>query len=183
MEQGATISLSDIVGDDTAFGVDQGREVFSALLRRLDQHPGINIFEISLEGIKRTDASFPRESVIQLAKSLKGEKAFFLTGFCRPDLQDNWDYAAAAKDINMLVKTGQADYHVLGKDIGHKAQQLLDFIMREKEVTTSMVVESFDITPQNASARLKKLASLGLALCTKQTAETGGFEFVYHAIQ
>ncbi len=183
MERAPIISLIDIVGDDTAFGVDQGREVYAALQKKLDQYPGVKIFEISLEGMKRTDASFPRESVIQLAKSLKGEKVFYLTGFHRPDLQDNWDYAAAAKEINMIVKTGQAEYEVIGKDIGQKAQELLSFVMSENEVMTSMVVESFDVTPQNASARLKKLASLGLVLGSKQTAETGGIEFVYHAIQ
>ena len=37
--------------------------------------------------------------------------------------------------------------------------------------------------PRNASAKLKKLLSLGLVLGTKQAAESGGVEFVYTAIQ
>ncbi|MBL4568766.1 MAG: MarR family transcriptional regulator [Flavobacteriaceae bacterium] len=182
MEQNSKIRLFDLVGGDTAFGIEDGRRDFIKLQNAIDEHPNCDIFEISLDGIKRTDASYPRESVIQLTKSLRGEKAFYLTGFCRRDLQDNWDYAATAKDQNILVYSDNS-YEVLGKDIGPKANELLNYIITNNDVTTSKIVEDFKVSAQNASARLKKLASLGLVLSSKQTAETGGYEFVYTAIK
>ncbi|KAA0860876.1 DNA-binding protein, partial [Enterobacter hormaechei] len=79
------------------FGNVLGREVFKRLQNVVDSNPGCKSFEISLEGIVATDSSFPRESVIALAKQLCGEKYFFITDVSSTDLIDNWDYAAIAK--------------------------------------------------------------------------------------
>ena len=182
MEQRRTVNLRSLIGEDSAFGNDEGRAVYRKLQSELDAHPHLNIFGISLQGILRTDASFPRESVISLAKLNKGEKGFYLQDFTSKDLMDNWNYAAIAKDQSIIVITNEG-YELLGNDIGHKATELLDFIMDHDTVTTSKVASYFDISAQNASARLKKLHSLGLVMSSKQTAETGGMEFVYTAIK
>lgn len=181
MNENIVIKLSDIVGD-SAFGNKEGREVFHKLLDQLDNHPDKKIIGISLAGVSRTDASFPRESVISLAKSRNGEKGFFLQDFVSRDLMDNWDYAAKAKDQTMIVLVGEG-YELIGKVINPGSKNLLDFVMEHGTVTTSMVSKFFDISAQNASAKLKKLLSVGLVLATKQTAESGGMEFVYTAIK
>lgn len=181
MKENFIIKIADFVGD-SAFGNKEGREVFQKLLDQLDYHPDKNIIGISLKGISRTDASFPRESVVSLAKSRNGEKGFFLQDFKTRDLMDNWDYAAKAKDQTMIVITKDG-YELIGKDINQGSKNLLDFVMKNLTVTTSMVAKEFDISAQNASAKLKKLLSVGLVLATKQTAESGGLEFVYTAIQ
>lgn len=182
MKQNPKIRLFDLIGGDTAFGIEDGRRDFNKLQNIIDEYPENVIFEICLAGVNRTDASYPRESVIQLAKSLRGEKAFYLTEFARQDLQDNWDYAATAKDQNIIVYKANG-YNILGKDIGPKAKELLDYIIDHGEVTTSKVITVFDVSAQNASARLKKLFNLGLVMGSKQTAETGGMEFVYTAVK
>ena len=71
--------LRDFTIDDHPFGNKQGRETLSKLSNYVDDNPS-DIYEISLEGIVATDASFPRESVISLVKMNKGEKGFYLTG-------------------------------------------------------------------------------------------------------
>ena len=175
------LKLVDLVGSPTAFGNTEGRQVFQKLLTELDSHPGERVAGISLEGIERTDASFPRESVVSLAKSRCGEKGFFLQDFVSKDLMDNWDYAAKAKGFSMIVITADG-YEIIGNEISVRSRELLDLIMDERSVTTSKVAKTLDVSAQNASAKLKKLLSLGLVLGTKQAAESGGMEFVYTAI-
>ena len=98
------IKLRELTEDDHPFGNEQGRLVRNKLQLLIEKHLSETIYEVSLEGIKATDASFPRESVFSLVKQLKGERWFFLSHFSSDDLVDNWDYAARAKDIQLVVK-------------------------------------------------------------------------------
>jgi hypothetical protein len=173
--------LRDFTRDDHPFGNKQGRETLSLISDFVDDHPS-DIYEISLEGIVATDASFPRESVISLAKLSKGEKGFYLTGSLTKDLLDNWHYAAIAKEQPLILKTDD-DYSIIGPALNQGAKELLDFVMKEGEVTTSKVVQKFGGSAQNASAKLKKLYSTSLILGSKAVAESGGLEFVYRAIK
>lgn len=182
MEEKIVLRLSELIGGSSAFGNDKGRKVFQKLLSELDAYPGKKIFGISLRGIDMTDASFPRESVILLAKSKRGEKGFYLQDFVSPDLMDNWDYAAKAKNQTIIVFVG-GGYKLIGSDISPGLKNLLNFVMRCKTVTTSKVAKHFNVTAQNASARLKKLYSLGLILGVRREAESGGIEFLYTPIQ
>ena len=178
------ISLSDITGKkDFLSGNVLGKKVFQDLQRVTDAHPDVAIFGISLKGILATDASFPRESVVSLAKLLCGEKGFFLKDFVSDDLIDNWDYAAKAKNQAIIFQKGSKGYDVIGPDLGAGPRELLDFVMKEGVVTTSKVAKKFDVSAQNASAKMKKLHAMGLVLGSKETAESGGLEFVYQAIR
>lgn len=173
--------LRDFTRDDHPFGNKQGRETFSLLADYVDENPS-DIYEISIDGIVATDASFPRESVISLAKLSKGEKGFYLTGSFTKDLLDNWHYAAVAKDQPLILKA-EDGYSIVGSPLSKGAKELFDFIMLESEVTTSKVAMKFGVSAQNASAKLKKLYSLGLILGSKVVADSGGLEFVYRAIK
>lgn len=175
------ILLSEVVGSDHAFGNDEGSEAYVKIKKIVDGHPSCDVFAISLEGIRFTDASFPRESVISLAKALKGEKGFYLSNVQNRDLLDNWSYGATAKDHPLLVKN-DSGYEVLGMKLSTTVKELLDFVIAKKTVTSSNVSKHFDISAQNASGRLKKLHATGLVLGQKEVAESGGLEFVYHSI-
>jgi len=175
------VRLLDFTDNDHPFGNKQGREVLLKVSDYIDEHPA-NIYEISLEGIVATDASFPRESVISLAKMHKGEKGFYLTGNFSKDLLDNWHYAAVAKEQPLILREGNT-HKVIGPEPKAGAKELLDFIMKEGEVTTAKVVQKFGGSAQNASAKLKKLFGTGLILGHKAVAASGGHEFVYSAIR
>ena len=178
----AIIKLRKFTTDDHPFGNKEGREVYAKLANYIDTHPAMNIIGVSLEDIIATDASFPRESVISLAKSLRGEKGFYLTDFLTKDIIDNWDYAAKAKEQPLIVQVKDG-YEVIGLDITTGVRELMDFIMKQGTVTTSMVADKFDLSAQNASGKLKKLHIQGLVLGTKEIAESGGVEYVYTAIK
>lgn len=177
------ISFLEITGKKPLLsGNVEGKKAFHELQRITDSHPDVEVFGISLKGIQATDASFPRESVISLAKLQRGEKGYFLKDFISDDLIDNWDYAAKAKDQALIVLKGAGSYRVIGPELNAGTKELLDFVMKSGVVTTSKVAKKFDVSAQNASAKMKKLHAMGLVLGSKETAETGGLEFVYRAI-
>jgi len=182
MKQDAKIKLLDFTNDDHPFGNKQGRETYSKLLDFVDGHSACNVFGVSLEGIEATDASFPRESVISLAKSKRGEVGFYLQDFASKDLLDNWDYAAKAKDQHLIVYN-KSEYDVIGSKLSASGKEILDFIINKGSTTTSKVADNFGLSPQNASGKLKKLLVQGLILGAKEAAETGGMEFIYKAIK
>jgi hypothetical protein len=183
-QERVTITLSDITGRKQFLsGNALGKKAFHELLTAVDSHPDAAVIGISLKGILATDASFPRESVISLVKLQSGERGFFLKDFISDDLRDNWDYAAKAKNQAVIIQRGADGYDVIGPELSESTKELLDFVMKEGEVTTSKVAKKFGVSAQNASAKMKKLLSMGLVLGTKETAETGGLEYVYQAIR
>jgi len=182
MRNSTIIELAKLIDDGFAFGNEQGQAAYQKLAKEVNKHPSEMIFGISLKGIKATDASFPRESVISLIKSKNGEKGFYLLDFATQDLMDNWSYAAKAKDQPVIV-LHKAGYYIIGPDLPAGSKELLDYIMKEGKVTTSKVASTFEISAQNASAKLKKLFSRGLILGTKGFAASGGMEFIYQAIK
>jgi len=175
------IKLVDFTGGNThPFGNVQGREALRKLLDYVDSITD-SVIEVSLEGIEATDASFPRESVISMAKQLRGEKWFYLTGFCSADLLDNWDYGAKAKQQSLLVWDGSTpDY--IGPELNSSTRQLLQYVLQHGCVTTASVAKGTGISVPNASTRLKKLVNEGLVLREEETAPSGGKEFIYKAL-
>jgi len=182
MNKNIVIKLLDIVGEPFAFGNEEGRNTSQKISQIIDQHSEQIVFEISLDGMVATDASFPRESVISLAKSLRGEKAFYLSGFSNRDLIDNWSYGAMAKEQPLMILT-EGERLWIGPEVKSATKDLLDFIYQQDSVTTAIIAERFDVSAQNASGKLKKLHNQGFIIGRKEVAESGGLEFIYRAIK
>lgn len=176
-----TVKLRDLTEDDHPFGNVQGKATFRRLLDVVEAHPQYSIFGISLAEIEATDASFPRESVVAVAKLFKGERGFFLKDVKNRDLLDNWSYAAQAKDQPLTVWTGD-DFEVIGPEISSSAQELMACVLTKGSITASWAAETLKISVPNASTKLKKLLDQGYILRTEETAESGGIEYVYQAI-
>lgn len=183
MNQNKTvITLLDVVGDDSPYGNDQGQTVHAKLKKELNKYPQEKIIGISLKGIRRTDASFPRESIVSLAKEKRGEIGFYLMDFGSEDMIDNWDYAAKAKDQPLIINKNK-EFRVIGPKLSADVLKLLTYIMENDTATSSLIAEEFDISAPNASMKLKKLLNLGLVIGSKETAESGGLEYVFSAIK
>lgn len=182
MNKSNLIKLRDFLEEPIAIGNQEGREVYQALLKDIDKNPQISIFEISLAGVDATDASFPRESIVSLAKNLRGEKAFYLTNFKNKDLIDNWQYGAEAKEQPLLIHHESKKFWI-GPKVNSATQELLDFIYEQQKFTTSLIANHFDVSIPNASMKLKKLFNQGYILGEKETASSGGHEFVYRPIK
>ncbi|MBA1231438.1 helix-turn-helix transcriptional regulator [Pseudomonas viridiflava] len=175
------VNLGDLTDDDHPFGNVQGKATFRKLLDVVEAHPQYAIFGISLADIEATDASFPRESVVAVAKHFKGERGFFLKDVKSRDLLDNWSYAAHAKDQPLTVWVGD-NFEVIGPEISSSAKELLDCVLSKRSVTAAKVAETLEISVPNASTKLKKLLDQGYILRAEEAAESGGIEYVYYAI-
>lgn len=177
-------NLIDFTNTSLANGNILGKETFRKLSEYVDSNPSYNIFGISLEGIKSTDISFPRESVLSIAKLYRGQKGFYLEGMDKNDrdLFDNWQGAAAAKDQPMIIWY-EHNYEIIGPNTSESNLELIDYVLKNKSVTTSKVALDLDISVHNASTKLKKLVDHGYIMRSEDVAETGGIEFVYHAIK
>ena len=174
------LNLRDFTKNDHPFGNVQGKDTYRKLADHLDGHPGIKIIGISLAGIEATDASFPRESVVALAKAYRGEKGFFLESLTNRDLLDNWNYAAQAKDQPLTVWNGKG-YEILGHP-SETVKELVAVVLSKGQATAAKVASELGISVPNASTKLKKLVNQGYLLRIDEVAESGGTEYIYLGI-
>src|SRR6185369_6783705 len=174
------IKLRDFTSDDHPFGNVQGRETFRKLVDFIEAHPLQKVFGITLKDIEATDASFPRESVVAIAKQYRGEKWFFLEGFCSRDLIDNWRYAAQAKDQPLVVCDEDA-IEIIGPPISNSTEELVRYVIKNGSVTASRVAGDLNLTIHNASTRLKRLVSEAYLMRSEEIAASGGIEYIYRA--
>jgi hypothetical protein len=182
MNQSAgTISLRRHMDRDDGWGNAEGREVFQRLLDTIESDPGKVIYRISLEGVKRTDASFPRESVVELAKRYRGKKGFCLVDISDPDLLDNWNAAAVMREQPLTVwRNGKPEI------IGHKPtagnEQVLKYILSKGEGSAASVARDLKLQLTNASTKLRQLEKDGFILRRDEASPTGGIEYTYFRI-
>ena len=175
-------SLRTFTSSDHPYGNSEGKEVLRKLSEFVEHNAACNVFGISLKGITATDASFPRESVVTLAKQLRGENGFYLTDLVDRDLIDNWSYAALAKD-QPLVIWHESGFEIIGPELNKSTRDLVEFVLERGAVLTSQVATELGLSVPNASTRLKNLVTQGYLLRSEDAAQTGGIEFKYSAIK
>jgi hypothetical protein len=176
------VVLRKFTVDDHPFGNIQGKETFAKLVDYIHKNSQDKVFGISLTKIKATDASFPRESVVSLAKHFRGDRWVYLDGMTDRDLIDNWKYAAIAKDQPLVIWNKQK-FEVIGPEVSSATSSLIAYVLERGSVTASQVATDLDISVQNASTRLKKLVEQGYIMRTEEIAESGGIEYIYNAIR
>lgn len=176
------VKLRDFTSSEHPFGNIEGKNVFRQLVDLVEQSPRTQVFGISLDGIEATDASFPRESVVSLAKHFRGERGVFLCDLRDRDLIDNWSYAARAKDQPLVIWTG-SDFEIIGPELNQATRALVEYVLQKRSVLASEAAADLDLSVPNASTRLKKLVADGFCLRAEEVAESGGIEFKYRAIR
>lgn len=183
MNEIVRLRLADFIGGETeAWGNDRGREVFAQLLAEVERHPGALVFEISLAGIRRTDASFPRESVVELARRFRKQCAFVVTDATNEDLLFNWEAAAGKKEQPLFVRGAGGSWRMLGPQLSSAKDRLLEYVMKNKKVRTAQVAADLFLKISNASTQLRDLWEMGYVLRREEVADTGGVEYVYLSI-
>ncbi len=177
------IDLFDLTKTDFPHGNVTGKDVYRQLIDLIESAPAFRMVEVSLANIIATDASFPRESVIAAAKHFRSEKGIFLVGMKDRDMVDNWKYAASAKDQPLFVWHDSGAFEIIGPDITNSTAELLSYIVKNGQVSTSKVALDLGLSVQNASTRLKKLYTQGYILRSEVVAESGGVEYCYESIK
>lgn len=176
------ITLRDFTPDSAPFGTEQGQVVCAKIQKELNKYADAKIIGISFKGIDRIDVSFSRESIVTLVKSKRGEVGFYLKDIKHNDHIENLKAAARSKEQPLIVMV-ENSFDVIGLDMNQDSSQLINFIMEKGDVTTAVVAKKFDLSTPNASGKLKKLLNQGLIVGSKETAETGGLEYVFSAIK
>ena len=192
------IQLREYMDDSDGWGVEEGQAVHAKLLAAVDAHlpptqQAMGIFAISLKGVRRTDASFPRESVMQLAHRFREEHGFCLWHMSSPSLLENWEAAASRRKQPMLVWNKSEDgcqARLIGPEMSEGLRGTFDVMLAAAqrntdqqsgaiEVATADVAAQLGISVSNASNKLKALWTDGFILRREQVAPSGGLEFRY----
>jgi len=167
---------------EDGWGREAGRAVFLKLLEAVEAHPGACRFQLDLVGVRRLDASFPRESFVALAKRFCGEKSFALCGPLDPDTEDNIDAAARKRQMPLVVREGTA-WRVLGPEPSPGLRPVFAVAMQQGEVTTAELIRPPHNlgTANNVSNKLRQLTEEGYLVRREEASSTGGKEYRYLA--
>lgn len=176
------ISLRELMERSDGWGHEEGRQLHTKLLARVEENPADLVCSISLTGVERTDASFPRESVMELARRFRGHRGFCLTDVENQDLLENWDAAATKIGQPLCVWSGE-NARLIGPKPTEGTTELFDYILENPFVTTSMIVSKFNLSVQNASNKLNRLWSDGYVLRRERVSPSGGTEYQYFKIK
>jgi hypothetical protein len=176
------IKLRDYMPGPDGWGYMMGRQVHEKLRALVEAHPAEIIFSLSLKGVEHTDASFPRESVVELAKSYRGRRGFCLKDATDLDLLDNWD-AAALKREQPLIVWQDDTAHILGPQPGEGVREMLGYVLSVPSTITSEAAQNLHLKVPNASNKLKQLWQEGYIMRRERTASSGGVEYEYYRIK
>jgi hypothetical protein len=177
-EDRLTLRLRDYMDHDDGWGHEEGHTVYDRLRAVIDRHPVERIIVISLEGVKRTDASFPRESVVNLARYLRPHRGVCLGGAMHQDLQDNWEAAALKREQPLFYWEGERP-RILGPQPSEGLRDMLAYVLRVPVAVTSAAAAALGLKVPNASNKLKQLWESGYILRRERAAASGGTEYEY----
>lgn len=180
-QSSAVLNLRTFMDRDDGWGNAEGREVHQRLLKAVESNPGKTIFQISLKGVQRTDASFPRESVLQLARRFRCKKGFCLVDVTNPDLIDNWDAAASKSEQPLTLWSGTSP-QIIGPRPTRGNEALLEFMLSVAETTASEAAKQMRLNLTNVSTKLKQLHESGFVMRYDDVSPTGGIEYRYSRI-
>jgi hypothetical protein len=176
------IRLRDFMDEAEGWGRAEGRVVYQRMLEFVEAHPGVTVFRVSTEGVRRVDISFASETLVELARRYRGSKGFCLVDVDNLDMIENWEAAAAKKSQPLVLWKGKQG-RVIGLKPSQGNREALSFALSRGEARAAEFVEAKPgMLIANASTKFKQLWEQGFLLRRESVAETGGVEFVYHCI-
>lgn len=176
----ATIRLFDLVGKEDAWGREEGAEVYPKLLQGVQKLNGTGCVRISAAGLKRTDASFPRETVFAVALRHKGEKVFVICDMENESVADNWDMAGSKLGLGILCKDERGHASFLGPAPSEANQALYWAVVGSGEgMTAGEAARKLHKSLTNVSTQLKQLKDKGYLIRREIASPSGGTEFRY----
>jgi len=174
----ATIRLRDLMDRPDGWGREEGAEVGTRLRESIATLENAIVFRISLDGITKTDASFPRESVVDAALTFRKRKYFCLVDVANEDLLFNWEAAAKKKEQPIIAWT-MTGAMLLGRELTPSHDVVYRRLIEIEGASAAELAESIDTSVPNMSNQLRKLWDDGYILRTERVAPTGGIEYVY----
>jgi hypothetical protein len=181
-ENSTMIQLYDFMSTQEGWGREQGRRVYQKLIAFVEATPGVLIFKVSLEGVKRVDISFASETIIELAHRYRCNKGFCLVDLTDQDMLENWDAGATRKGQPIMVWKGKKG-RVIGVEPSRGNLGALKFALERGQTrATEFAAATPKMSIANASTKFKQLWEQGFLLRREDVAESGGVEFTYYRI-
>jgi hypothetical protein len=162
------------------WGHSLGREVRLEIESELENLARGGVFKIQLKGIEVMDFSFSNEvfgKIYSTIGTIYPERAIVLANLTEY-VKINLDAALASLGFMAVTVKGKRDWEVIGK-VGDTDIQTLEVIANKKQVTAPEVAEILNIKLTTCNQRLRKLTENGLILRAKESARTGGEQFIY----
>jgi hypothetical protein len=178
----STIKLVDLTKNPDGWGNARGKEVGALLENYIQRHPTTDIFKVSFDRIQRTDASFSRESVVEIASRFRTKHAITIVDLDDDDLIENLEMAAVKKEQPLFLWQDDS-WRLLGPSPTKGNTDLLNFILSAAEATASTAASALDLKLTNASTKLKQLWESGYIMRREELAPSGGIEFIYFRIK
>lgn len=178
----AVVRLRDFMDREDGWGRTQGREVFQRLQAYVEGHPEVQVFRVSLEGVRRIDISFASETVVELARSFRQRKGFCFTDLSDSDMLENWEAAAERKEQPLMVWNG-GEGRVIGvKPSSGTVDAFMFALNRPVTRAAEYIAAKPSVSIANASTKFKQLWEHGFLLRREDSADSGGREFTYRRI-
>jgi hypothetical protein len=170
------INLLDLYGSNLVLGSRAGANILQ-MLRNLDLQQNSQLM-VSFKGIQCIDACAVRESLACLVKMNLGNLRLVVSDVENIDVLDNLTLGFNAKNLPLVTidSSNNVSIYTNGLSVPKK---ILEYIYLHESITTSKLVEQFDISSPNASSKLKKLQNIGLLISEKTSAESGGLEYIF----
>lgn len=181
-EKAVVIRFREFMEEPDGWGRVAGREVYQRLLEFVEANPGVMVFRVSMEGVRRVDISFASETLVELARRYRGVKGFCLVDLDDVDMIENWEAAAAKKSQPIVLWTSK-DGRVIGAEPSQGNRDALLFALSRPQVRAAEFVEARpNVSIANASTKFKQLWTQGFLLRRERVSDSGGVEFVYQRI-
>ena len=181
-EKAVVIRFREFMEEPDGWGRVAGREVYQRLLEFVESNPGVMVFRVSMEGVRRVDISFASETLVELARRYRGVKGFCLVDLDDVDMIENWEAAAAKKSQPIVLWVGN-EGRVIGAEPSQGNRDALLFALSRPQVRAAEFAEATPgMTIANASTKFKQLWTQGFLLRSEHTSGSGGVEFVYQRI-
>ncbi len=178
------LRLRTYMTEDDGWGRAAGRETHRGLVDFVEANPGILIFRISNEGVRRIDISFASESVVELARRYRGKKGFCFVGLSDEDQRENWAAAAKRAGQPLMSWDDKGSLVVLGPEPSSGNSDAFRFALGRREAkATEYAATSRSMSITNASSKFKQLWEQGFLLRRESAAESGGVEYLYMPIR
>jgi len=169
-----------MAGED-GWGRNEGRQTFVRLLDLLEANPSQRVFQLSLAGVRRVDAAFCREAVLELARRFRTKRGVCLCDAADDDLVENFD-AAALRLQEPLTQWSSGVGVVLGPQPTEGTREILEYVLQVPNTTASECSARFGLQIANSSNKLKHLFENGYLLRSERPSGSGGIEHVYSRI-
>jgi len=173
------IHLLSLMATAEGWGYAQGKAIQDKLKQLIEAGPIGEITCISLAGVERTDVSFARGAVLELAKSYRQQRGVCLECLCDKDIRENFEAAARAIDQPLLLREQPDTFRLLGTLPSQGTRTLFHYMLSRERSTTTEAAQALGLQISNASNKLKYLWERGYLLRQEQPAGSGGIEFAY----